>query len=72
MKVVTCIFGIVIAAIGGALAYHGWFVEARTAALITSTGAVHEMPNLLHVIGGIILLIFGAALAFFSLRRRRA
>ena len=72
MRIITCIVGIAIAAAGGALAYHGWFVEPRQAALITSTGSVRELPNMLHVAGGIILLIFGAALTFLSLRRRRS
>ena len=72
LRVALFILGIIIAAAGGALAYHGWFVEPPKAELITNAGAVREVPNMLHVIGGIILLIFGAALAFFSLRRRRA
>ena len=72
MRIITCIIGIVIAAAGGALAYHGWFVEPSKAHLVTSTGAVRELPNMLHVVGGIILFIFGAALAFLSLLKRRS
>jgi hypothetical protein len=70
MRLLAFIVGLLIAAAGGALAYHALFIEPPHADLITSTGRVRELPNLLHVIGGIVLLIFGAALAFFNARRR--
>jgi hypothetical protein len=72
LRIIAFIAGIVIAAAGGALVYHAWFTEPPKADLITSTGTIRELPNMLHVGGGITMLIIGAGLAFFSLRRKRS
>lgn len=72
MRTIVFIIGIVVAATGGALVYHALFIEPPKADLITSTGTIRELPNMLHVIGGIIMLIVGTGLAFFSLRRKRS
>jgi hypothetical protein len=71
MRVIAFIAGIVIAAAGGALVYHALVIEPPKANLVTSTGTIRELPNMLHVVGGIIMLIFGAGLAFFAARRGR-
>ena len=71
MRIIVFIVGIVIAAAGGALVYHALFIEPPNA-LVTSTGTIREVPNMLHIVGGIIMLIIGASLAFFSLRRKRS
>jgi hypothetical protein len=72
MRVIALIAGIAIAAAGGALAYHALFVEPPKADLVnTGTGTIHELPNMLHVIGGAIMLILGAGVAFLSARRKR-
>ena len=72
MRLIAFIAGILLAAAGGALAYHAWFIEPPKAELVTSTGTVRDMPNMLHIVGGITMLLIGAALAFFSLRRKRS
>lgn len=72
MRVLSLIAGIIIAAAGGALVYHALFVEPPRADLVnTSTGTIRELPNMLHVIGGAIMLILGAGFAFFAARRKR-
>jgi hypothetical protein len=71
LKIISIIIGIALAAAGGALTYHALFIEGPRADIITSTGVVHQMPDLLRIAGGILMLIVGAGLAFFSLRRTR-
>lgn len=61
--------GIVVAAIGGVIAYRAWFLEPSAAVVITET-EVREIPNTLRVAGGLALLIIGAAVAFFAARRK--
>ncbi len=70
MRIIGIIFGIVIAAIGGVIAYRALFLEPSSAVVITET-EVRELPNTARVVGGIALLAVGAALAFISSRRRR-
>ncbi len=61
--------GIVVAAIGGVIAYRAWFLEPSAAVVITET-EVRELPNTLRVAGGLALLIIGAGVAFFVARRK--
>jgi hypothetical protein len=70
LKTLFIIFGIIIAAAGGALAYHALFVEPPKADLVSSTGNVRELPNLLHLGGGLFMLVCGAGIAFYSTRRQ--
>jgi len=60
-----------IAAAGGVIAYRALFLEPSTAVLVTETG-VRELPNTMKVIGGLAMLLVGAALAFFGARRGKA
>ncbi|MEP6922388.1 MAG: hypothetical protein ABI967_14785 [bacterium] len=69
MKFLLIIFAIVLAAVGGVVAYRALFLEPSSAVVITNT-AVREIPNTARVVGGLLLLIFGAGLAFFAGRRR--
>jgi hypothetical protein len=70
LKPILVIFGIVVAAVGGAIAYRALFLEPASAVLITNT-EVRELPNYARVIGGVLLLIAGAALAFFTAIRKK-
>ena len=71
MRAIAFIAGVVIAAAGGALIYHALFIEPPKASLVnTSTGAIRELPNMLHIVGGSLMLIVGAAFAFFITRRK--
>jgi hypothetical protein len=70
VRVVLIIFGIVLAAAGGVLAYRSYFVAPHAAVVITET-TVREIPNMTRVAGGIVLLALGAAVALFAAIRRR-
>ena len=69
MRLFLVIFGIALAAAGGALAYRSYFVEPSAAVVITET-AVREVPNMARVAVGLLLLAAGAALALFAALRR--
>jgi hypothetical protein len=71
MRIVAFILGLAVAAWGGVLAYRALFLEPSTTAIInTSTGAMHEYPNLLRATLGLIMLVGGACIAFFAARRK--
>jgi hypothetical protein len=70
VRVVLIIFGIMLAAAGGVLAYRSYFVDPHAAVVITET-TVREVPNMARVAGGIVLLAAGAAVALFAALRRR-
>jgi hypothetical protein len=70
MRVILVIFGIVVAAVGGVIAYRALFLEPSAAIVITNT-EIRELPNYTRVVGGIVLLIAGAAIAFFTATRGR-
>ncbi|HVF44906.1 MAG TPA: hypothetical protein VM936_17915 [Pyrinomonadaceae bacterium] len=70
MRVFLIIFGVVLAAAGGVLAYRSYFLEPGTAVVITDT-TVREVPNMMRVVGGLVLLAAGSAVAIFSALRRR-
>ncbi|MBV8855846.1 MAG: hypothetical protein JOZ02_02695 [Acidobacteria bacterium] len=70
MRVVLVIFGIVLAAAGGVLAYRAYFLEPSAAVVVTDA-AVREVPNMTRVAVGLLLLLAGAALALLAALRRR-
>jgi hypothetical protein len=71
MKIVALILGLALAALGGVIAYRAFFLEpGATAVINTSTGAIHEYPNLLRATGGLLMLVVGACIAFFAARRK--
>lgn len=69
VRILGIILGIVIAAIGGVIAYRSMFLEPSAAVVITET-EVRELPNTARVVGGIALLAIGIGLAFLAARRR--
>jgi uncharacterized protein YxeA len=68
-KILFTIIGIVIAAIGGVIAYRAWFLDPHAAIVITET-QIKEVPNYARVMGGCALLVVGSALALYSATRR--
>ena len=70
LRVALVIFGIVLAAAGGVLAYRSYFVDPSAAVVITET-TVREVPNMARVFAGLLLLLAGTALALFAALRRR-
>ncbi|HEY0005896.1 MAG TPA: hypothetical protein VGB17_14025 [Pyrinomonadaceae bacterium] len=69
MRIISLIVGIAAAAWGGVILYRAWFLEP-TATVVITEARVHEYPSVLRLAGGVILLLFGAALAFYAARRR--
>ncbi len=63
LRAIATIFGIVIAAVGGVIAYRALFVEPSTAVILSDRG-VRELPDTFRVVEGTVLLIVGGAIAF--------
>ena len=71
MKPVLVIFGIVMAAVGGVIAYRAFFIEPSAAIVISERG-VRQVPDYFRIVAGLALLVVGAAIAFLTATRRRA
>ena len=69
MKAVLVGVGVLLAAIGGVIAYRALYLEPAAAVVITNTD-VREVPNTMRVVGGLALLVGGAILAFLAARKR--
>ncbi|MGI8732604.1 MAG: hypothetical protein ACR2LM_04795 [Pyrinomonadaceae bacterium] len=69
MKALLIIAGIILAAFGGVIAYRALYLEPPAAVVITNTD-VRELPNTMRVVGGVALMVGGAALAFLAARKR--
>ena len=65
LRTVAIVLGIVVAAVGGVIAYRAYFLEPAAAIVISNEG-VRELPDTFRIVGGIALLILGAATAFFA------
>ena len=71
MRALLVIAGVVLAALGGVVAYRAAFVAPHAAVVVSETsGSVREVSNVWHVAGGLLLLLVGAGLAFLAARRR--
>lgn len=70
MRPILVIFGVVLAAVGGVIAYRAFFLEPSTAVVISESG-VRELPDYYRVVTGLVLLIVGAAIAFTAAVRKR-
>ena len=71
MRLAAIIIGVVLAAVGGVIAYRAAFLEPNAAVVVTDR-AVREVPDMLRIIGGVALLLAGAAVAIFAARRTRS
>jgi hypothetical protein len=69
MKIVLLIAGILIATTGGVITYRALYLDPRSGVEITEKG-VREVPNYARILGGAVLLVGGAAIAFYGVRRR--
>ena len=69
MKIILVIAGIVLAAVGGVIAYRAMFLEPSAALVITNT-EVREVPNMMRIIGGSAMFVAGATVAFLAARRK--
>jgi hypothetical protein len=70
MRYLIVAVGIVLAAVGGVIAYRAYFLEPSAAIVITSN-EVRELPNYTRIVGGCALLIVGALTAYFAGIRKR-
>ncbi len=70
LRPILVVLGVVIAAVGGVIAYRAYFLEPSAAVVITNTD-VRELPDYFRVISGIVLLIVGAALAYTAALRKK-
>jgi hypothetical protein len=70
LRAVVTILGIVLAAFGGVMLYRALFVEPASAVVITNEG-VRQLQDTSRVLGGLALLVLGAALAFTTALRKR-
>ena len=71
LRIILVIFGIVLGAVGGVIAYRAYFLEP-TAAIVISNEGVRELPNTFRIVGGLLLLLVGAGLAFTAgVRKQR-
>ncbi|MFL6229224.1 MAG: hypothetical protein ACJ741_10625 [Pyrinomonadaceae bacterium] len=70
MRIALIIAGVMLAAAGGALAYHAAFASAPTAFVVSeSSGSVHEVHSVWRIALGVLLLAAGAGIAFVAARR---
>ena len=69
LRPIIVVCGIVLAAIGGVIAYRAIFLEPSAAFVISNEG-VRELPNTFRILEGIALLVVGAVVAFFAAVRR--
>jgi hypothetical protein len=69
LRVIVTIFGIVLAAVGGVIAYRALFVEPSAAVVISERG-VRELPDTFRVVEGAVLLVVGTAIAFMAALRK--
>lgn len=69
-RIIVTIFGIVLAAAGGVIAYRAYFLEPSQAVVITSTD-VREIPDTFRVVSGVVLLLLGAAIAYTAALRKK-
>ena len=70
LRIILVIFGIVLAAVGGVVAYRAYFLEPSAAIVITNTD-VREVPDTFRVVSGIALLIVGAVIAYTAGLRKK-
>jgi hypothetical protein len=69
MRIIGIIIGLAVATIGGVIAYRAFYLDPRSAVVITNS-SIREVPNTLRVASGMVLVVLGAAIAFFSARRK--
>ncbi len=71
MRIVAIIIGVVLAALGGVIAYRAAFLEPNAAVVVTDRD-VREVPDMLRLVGGISQHLAGTATAFCAAHRTRS
>jgi len=70
LKYVLTLFGIILAAVGGVIAYRAYFLDPKAAVIITSTD-IREVPDYFRIVIGLVLLVVGAGMAYTAALRKR-
>ncbi|MGB8509447.1 MAG: hypothetical protein WCD76_13740 [Pyrinomonadaceae bacterium] len=70
MRIVVALIGVILAAVGGVIAYRALFLDPHAAIVVTETN-VRELPNMWRLAGGLVLFCAGAGVAFLGAFRRR-
>ena len=68
MRAALIIIGIFLAAAGGVILFRALYIEPRSTVVITSE-EIKELPNYTRVVGGALMLLIGAAVAFLAATR---
>ena len=68
MRVALIIVGIFLAAAGGVIAFRALYLEPTSTVVITSD-EIRELPNYTRVVGGALMVLIGAAVAFLAATR---
>lgn len=69
LRAFAIILGIVLAAVGGVIAYRAFFLDPSAAVVVSERG-VRELPDMFRVVAGIVLLLVGTAIAFVAARSK--
>lgn len=69
LRSIVTVLGIVLAAFGGVVAYRALFVDPASAVVISEEG-IRQLPDTFRVVGGVALLLVGAALALTAALRK--
>lgn len=70
MRVFTVIIGIIVAAIGGVIAYRSYFFQYGTSYVVTSEG-VDTVSSTIWVVAGLFLFFIGVLTATLAATRAR-
>lgn len=68
MRIALIIVGIFLAAAGGVIAFRALYLEPTSTVVITSD-EIRELPNYTRVVGGALMVLIGAAIAFIAATR---
>lgn len=70
MRIALIIVGIFLAACGSVIAFRALYLEPTSTVVITSE-EIRELPNYTRVVGGALILLIGAAVAFVAATRMK-
>jgi hypothetical protein len=68
MRIALIIVGIFIGAAGGVIAFRALYLEPTSTVVITSD-EIRELPNYTRVVGGALMLLIGATVAYLAATR---
>ena len=69
MRIIGIIIGLAVATIGGVIAYRAFYIDPRSTVVITNS-SIRAVPNTIRIASGIVLVALGAAISFYSARRK--